>query len=124
MDIRVTQEQGRLPITVVHVTGSVHLGTADQFEQSVRGVIEQGARYVVVDLANVPSMTSAGLRVLNVLYKALGASGGREASGPHMSQRLKLANPTPQLRRVLSIAGFDKFLEVHESVPAAVASFP
>ncbi len=132
MKIRIAQEQARVPVSVFYLDGSIHLGNAEQLEQAARTAANDGAQNMVIDLTNVPSMTSAGLRVLHIIYKLLGTGGNHEpraaASGEPSSSvgksaHLKLANPSPALRRVIEIAGFDTFLEIHGDVPEAVASF-
>jgi anti-anti-sigma regulatory factor len=36
MEITVTQEQGRVPVTVLHVQGDVNASTADQFQEEAQ----------------------------------------------------------------------------------------
>jgi hypothetical protein len=43
--------------------------------------------------------------------------------GSYKSPNLKLLNPSPKVLQVLSMAGFDMFLEVHRDLKKAVASF-
>jgi len=50
MEISVSQEQGRVPITVFEVSGFINLGTASQLEQEARQAYEQGMRYLLIDL--------------------------------------------------------------------------
>ncbi len=132
MEIRVEQAQGRVPVTVFHIVGSIHLGNAEQLETQARAAIAAGTRNILFDLTDVPTMTSAGLRVLHLLYKLLGGNASQKASAEHRSdldagmaksEHLKLVNASPSLLRVLGIAGFDTFLEIHNNLPDAVASF-
>jgi anti-anti-sigma factor len=132
MEVHVAQGQGRVPVTIFRIVGSIHMGNAEQIESQARAAVADGARNVLFDLTAVPSMTSAGLRVLHLLYKLLESADPAKDSNVHntmlggsvvKSAHLKLANPSPSLLRVLTIAGFDTFLEIHDSVPDAVASF-
>lgn len=124
MEIAISQEQGRVPVTVFQVKGRVNLGTAELLQAEARKAIESGARDLLLDLSEVDSLTSAGLRALHHIYNLLhdesptGQSGG-DVKSPH----LKLLNPPAGVRSVLKIAGFDMFLEVHDDLKAAVASF-
>lgn len=121
MEIRVTQPQHQIPITVLRPIGSIHLGNAAELETTARSAVANGARALVLDLTDVPTMTSAGLRVLHVLYRLL--SGTSADTNPlTRSPHLKLVNPSPSLRNVLAIAGFDTFLEIHDTVEGALAS--
>lgn len=132
MEVHVAQAHGRVPVTVFHIVGSIHLGNAEQLESQARAAVVDGSHNVIFDLTGVPSMTSAGLRVLHVLYKLLGSVDQQKDGNGHIAEQnvssaksahLKLVNPSPSLLRVLSIAGFDTFLEIHDNVPDAIASF-
>jgi len=77
-------------------------------------------------------MSSAGLRTLHGLFELLRGDSPAESSeamrkgladGTFKSPHLKLLNPSPRVREVLKISGYDMFLEVHTSLERAVASF-
>ena len=132
MDIFVSQAQGRVPVTVMHLAGRINLGNASEIEQKAREIYQEGSRYLVIDLSQVESLTSAGLRVLHIIYKlyrdatpaemgegALDASDASSIKSPY----IKLAGPSTDIRRVLKIAGFELFLEIYDTVDEAVASF-
>ena len=55
-----------------------------------------------LDLAKVPYMSSAGLRVLVMAAKALQKRG----------ERLRVINVAPQIYNVLNIAGFTSFMDI------------
>jgi len=131
LEITVSQEQGRAPVTVFHLKGRMNLGTAEQLQARAQETIQAGARYMLLDLTGVQSLTSAGLRAIHQIYQLLrdassaeGDEAARKAqAGALKSPHLKLLNPTPDVRRVLQIAGFDMFLEVHDELEDAIASF-
>ena len=62
MEITVSQEVGRVPVTVFEVSGLINLGSADQLEQQAQADYEKGTRYLLIDLSEVDSLSSAGLR--------------------------------------------------------------
>lgn len=124
MEIAVSQEQGRVPVSVFRVRGRVNLGTAEQLHAEARRAIESGARDLLLDLSEVDSLTSAGLRALHHIYNLLQDESSTEQSGGVVkSPHIKLLNPPAGVRSVLRIAGFDMFLEIHDDLEAAVASF-
>jgi anti-anti-sigma factor len=124
VEIRVTHPEHRIPIAVLQPVGSIHLGNAAELETTARSAVASGSRAIVIDLTEVPTMTSAGLRVLHVLYRLLGGtSAGAGANPITRSPHLKLVNPSSSLRNVLAIAGFDTFLEIHDTAEEAIASF-
>ena len=132
MEITVSNEQGRVPVTVFHVKGDINMNTSDQLMTQARQAIESGARDVVLDFSEVPYISSAGIRILNSLFSMLRGDTPAESDaamkqglrdGTFKSPHLKLVNPTRHVREVLSMAGFDMFLEIHPNLKDALASF-
>jgi len=67
---------------------------------------------LVVDLAGIDYISSAGLRVLLVAAKTARQRGGS----------LMLVAPKPAIVEILKISGFDKILPIHPTMDAAVAA--
>jgi len=132
MEISITREQGRVPVTVLHVKGDVNVASADQFRAQAQQAYDDGARDILIDLNQVSLVSSAGLRVLQDIFNMLRSESPQEsdaamrkglADGTFKSPHLKLLNPNKNVRQVLHMAGFDMFLEIHEDLKEAVASF-
>lgn len=132
MDINVTQEQGRVPVAVLHVAGNTDSASADELEKKVVELIDGGARYLVLDLSKVPYMSSAGLRVLQTAFTKLRSMSASEsdkemyrqiADGSFKSPHLKLLNPTKEVLEVLRMSGFDMLVSIERDLKTAVASF-
>lgn len=126
MEITVAKEQGRVPVTVVSIRGEINAETADQLLAVVRQARAEGASDLLLDLSEVPYISSWGIRALSDIYSMLSPSDDRES--PHhrlttKSAHLKLLNATPQVQRVLSAAGLDLYLEGYADRKHAVASF-
>jgi anti-anti-sigma factor len=115
--VKVSQAQGRIPVTVLLLQDRVNLGNISELEQAAREAFTAGARDMLIDLSKVPSLTSAGIRAILVIYKMLAAAG--KDHGRH----LKLVSPTPYVRDVLQVAGLLDYIEVFTSLDDAVASF-
>ncbi len=123
MNIRVTYEQGRVPVTVFYVQGQINMGSTALLEQTARAEYDKGMRDLLMDLSEATSLTSAGLRTMLVLYRMLGEP-STDAGGSRLkSSHLKLLNVPPELQRVLQIAGLDLFINSYDDLPTAVASF-
>ena len=114
--VTVTQTCGRVPVTVIQLGDRLNLGNTEEFEQAAKGAYAAGGRNMVVDLSKVPSLTSAGIRTILVIYKML-------TEPTDATKHLKLVGPIPAVREVLDIAGILKFIEVFASQDEAVASF-
>ena len=132
MEITVTQEQGRVPVTVLHVQGDVNASTADQFQEEAQKAYDDGARDMLIDLSGVSLLSSAGLRALHNIFNMLRSDSPEESDGAvrkgltdgtFKSPHLKLLNPDKNVTQVLSMAGFDMFLEIYNNLKKAVASF-
>jgi hypothetical protein len=132
MDITVAQKEGRVPVTVFHVKGNIDVTTYEQLQAQARLAYETGARNLLLDLAEVPYVSSAGIRAINSIFNLLRTDAPGESDeavrkglsdGTFKSPHLKLLNPKPQVLEVLTIAGVDMFLEIHRDLAAAVASF-
>jgi anti-anti-sigma factor len=130
--IKTSQARGRQPVTILHVLDRINLGNVDQLEQAARAAVQQGDRNLLIDLTDVPSITSAGLRAILVIYKLLGSersdhvgSGAGTAlpDQPSKSAYLKLLNASSEVRKVLRIAGFDNYLEIYDDQDEAIASY-
>lgn len=123
MNIRVAHEQGHVPVTILYVEGQVNMGSTGQLEQTARAEYDKGMRDLLIDLSETTSLTSAGLRTLLSLYQLLEDSSARASGSRQKAAHLKLLNVTPDLRRVLQIAGFDNFLDIYADLPTAIAAF-
>ena len=124
MKISITQESARVTVTVFTVSGMINLGTVGELEDEAREYYEGGMRNLLIDLSEVVSLTSAGLRALLGISKMLeDEEGGGEAGGVGKSEHLKLLNPKPQIRGVLNIASFDSLFDIFEDREKALAAF-
>jgi anti-anti-sigma factor len=119
MEIDTIEEQRQVVITVIQVKGRVNMGNADQLEAAARQAYESGARYFLVDLSENESLTSAGLRAILSIYKLLHENPQTAAK----SSRLKLLCPRSDTLRVLTIAGFDRYLEIYSDRQQALDSY-
>lgn len=127
MEINVVHEKGRVPVTVLQVSGPVT--SNEELEQQARSEYNAGARHILVDLAGVPYMASAGLRALHYIFNLLKQEDSDSAvrksitSGTYHSTNLKLLNPKGPTLEAIKVAGYDMFLEIHQDRNKAIASF-
>ena len=132
MEIRVTQEQGKVPVTVMHVTGNIDSSTYEAFQAKADELMEGGTRYLLVDLEQAPLITSAGLRALNSIFTRL-----RELTpdvsdeemrkginaGTYKSPHVKLLKPSKASTVALEHSGFSLFIQSFNDPKEAMASF-
>jgi anti-anti-sigma factor len=134
MEIKVFNENGRVPVTVMHVDGNLDSSTYEAFQARADELIEGGARYILVDLTHTKFISSAGFRAFNSLFNNLRAlhpdtnlsdedfKNGIRA-GTYKSPHLKLLNLSDDARTAFMLAGFDLFIETFTDLKTAVASF-
>ena len=100
-------------VTVLDLEGNLALDENARFRKHVTGVVEAGARKLIVNLANVKYIDSCGLGELISCYTTLQLVNGR----------IKLLHLSDRLKYLLSITNLDSLFETFDSEPAAVSSF-
>jgi anti-anti-sigma factor len=134
MEIKVSTETGRVPVTVLHVDGNIDSSTYEQFQSTAKKLIEQGTRYILVDLSHAPFVSSAGLRALHTLFNELRSRNPESnlsddqikkgiSAGTYKSPHLKLLNLSPETRSAFETSGFDMYIDTFTDRNAAIASF-
>jgi anti-sigma B factor antagonist len=97
-------------VVLVRMVGRLDTSTAPQAQASLDRVVDAGALVVVVDLAGVDFMSSAGLRVLLAAAKRLRPKGS-----------LRLFGLNPTVKDVFDVSGFSMIFPVFEDETAALA---
>ena len=134
MEIKVFTENGRVPVTVMHVDGNIDSASYEVFQKKAEESIKAGSRHILVDMSHVKFVSSAGLRALHNLFNELRALDPDFnltedevkqgiTSGTYKSPHLKLLNLSPETRTAFDMAGFDMFIETYTDMKTAVGSF-
>jgi anti-anti-sigma factor len=134
MEIKSTTENGRVPVTIVQVSGSIDSSTYVAFQSKVNELIEGGARHILLDLGQTKFISSAGFRAFNNLFnrlRSLNPDANLDdkdvmkgvAAGTYKSPHLKLLGISGDARTAFELAGFDMFIETYTDMKTAVASF-
>ncbi len=136
MEINVTTLRGKVPVTVVKPHGDVVASNYTQLVRKVEELLNGGSLDYLIDLSEVPFMSSAGLVALHTLamrlrgekpidpkngwatLKSVTPSRGR---GPQ--QHIKLLGPQPNVAEVIEKSGFNQFFAVFKDLKAAIDSF-
>lgn len=134
---RYDAKAGAVPVTVLQPHGDLDASNYRELITAGEAVCFAGAvEDVVLDLGDVPYMSSSGVVALNSLARMLRGQAPPDLdagwSALHDIERnvkqglhphLKLANVQPAVDKVLTTVGFKSMFEVYDDVPAAVASF-
>jgi anti-sigma B factor antagonist len=101
-------------VVVLDLKGRVTLGEGDELlKDKINSLINQGLKKVVLNLAEVPYIDSAGLGEIVRTYTTVSRQGGS----------LKLLNLTKRITDLLSITKLLTVFETFESENDAVRSF-
>ena len=110
LDILEREEDG---ITVFMLKGRIDTQGAVDMDLALQAAVSEGKHKMVLDMAEVRYIGSAGLRTMaDVLTKNMEAGGD-----------LKLVAVNRKVLRVLRIIGFDKFFSIYDSFREAKADF-
>jgi anti-sigma B factor antagonist len=101
-------------VVVLDLKGKVTLGEGDELlKDKVNSLVNQGHRKIVLNLAEVPYIDSAGLGEIVRTYTTVSRQGGS----------LKLLNLTKRITDLLSITKLLTVFETFETEDEAVRSF-
>jgi anti-anti-sigma regulatory factor len=136
MQITVSSQQGKVPVTVVQPHGDVDASNYTELVSKVESAHKDGSQDFLIDLSEVPYMSSAGLVALHSISIMLR---GEKPADPQsgwaalksidrsrergMQKHVKLLNPQQFVADTLDKAGFTQFFEVFTDLNKAVASF-
>lgn len=128
MEVSVFQEKGPVSVTRFAISGAFN--SDEPVATLAREAYEQGARNILMDMTDVPYMSSAGLRALHSVYMLLrdpsesksGVNKGLR-DGSYHSPNLKILKPSKLVQEVLKTAGYDMFIETHDDLQAALMSY-
>lgn len=136
MNITVTQVEGKVPVTIMQIQGELDASNFRRVITRAKQVYDAGAQALLLDLSEMSFMASSGLVALHSAallmrgetppdpeagWGALRAIDRDREAG--LQKHVKLLNPQPRVKRVLEMAGFDRFFEIYTDQETAIASF-
>jgi anti-sigma B factor antagonist len=107
VDVNVKTVQG---ITVVALTGELTYKTAPDVQERILAQAQPDAK-MLLDMSGVPYLSSAGLRVLLTVYRAVSGKGGRTL----------VVGLADDVKAVMSVTGFLDFFDHRDSLEAGIA---
>jgi anti-sigma B factor antagonist len=101
-------------VTILSLQGRVTLGDeSSQLRSAIKELLKQGKKRLVLDLANVTYIDSAGLGTLVAAYTSARNEGGE----------IRLAGVTKNFGQLLNITKLVTVFNVHNTVEEAVKAF-
>ena len=98
MEIKATEQDG---ISVLTLSGRMDATTTPEFESAARALLVQGKILMIIDMADLEYISSAGLRGILGLVKSIKAASGKLA-----------CSLQPMAAEVFRISGFNAMLTV------------
>ena len=128
LNISISEVQARVSVTILQIDGRLNMSNSDDLEQAALRAYQQGARYMLLDLSRVLSVTSAGLRSIHAVYKMVSETSSQPAGEATSSQRskspyFKVLTTSPHVIKVLNIAGFDIYMDIYQDLQEAITAF-
>lgn len=109
MNVTTLSEPG---VTRVDLEGSIDGKTAPQIREELSAAVQQ-VQKLIIDMSRVDYLSSAGLRLLLLLYREFAARNGK----------LVLLRVSPEIRTVMSHTGFLSFFTLADSEKEALHTF-
>jgi len=97
-------------VTVVEIAGELTAQTAGKSQDEVLMLAEPHAR-MILDMSRVSFMSSAGLRMLLVLYRTIKGRGGE----------ISIVGLSEDLQNTMSVTGFLNLFHHHRTLEAGLA---
>lgn len=128
LNITASQIQGDVPVTILHLNGHLHGSTEAELLDRARQALEDGSKYLLLDLSGVEVLTSAGLRAIHNIFNLFTPQDDRavinqHGEEPYKSPYFKLVCPNPNVYYVLNIAGFLQNILIYNNMEDATNSF-
>ena len=118
-EVAVSRAQGRVPVTILHLHGDLDASNYQDLIAAGKKTCDAGARDLLLDLSDVPYMSSSGLVALQSLAALLrgdalpdsdvGWDGIRAIHRDRdtgLQPHFKLLKPQPRVDRMLDTVGF------------------
>jgi anti-sigma B factor antagonist len=98
------------PVTTITLDGDLDGSSAPQTQQQIMPLAQPGAR-ILMDMAKVPYMSSAGIRMLLATYRQVTANGGK----------IVLAGLVEEVKDTMQVTGFLNFFTAVDTPEAGQA---
>jgi anti-anti-sigma factor len=112
------QVQANVTVTVLHLDGWLDAQSEEQLLQVARVAHDGGARYLLLDMKDIDTLTSAGMRAIQKVYKLY-----TPPDAQFKTARIRICSAPPQVHHILGITGFLQNIPSYETTQAAVDSF-
>jgi anti-anti-sigma regulatory factor len=136
MHLEIDTAQGRVPVTILSIHGALDASNYEEIVDKARELYEAGTRYLVLDMSDMPFMSSSGLVALHSIalllrgdtppdpemgWQAFHSMGHDREGG--VQRHVKLLSPQPKVLQTLQITSMTDFFEIYTDRQVALDSF-
>jgi anti-anti-sigma factor len=100
-------------VTIIRIEGNLDTQTSTEAQEELERIVDDGARKLLIDFADLAYISSAGLRVLLVTAKKLGTDQGE----------MRMCNMNDVVREVFEVSGFSTIFKVFPTDSEAMSGF-
>jgi anti-anti-sigma factor len=128
MNITVDVKQARQLVAIMRPQGDIDASNFVQIVDKAREIYENSARNLILDLSEVPNITSTGLAAIHkiaLLYSGVAEEKAHPDFTHNSNARkfVKLLSPQPAVDKSLETAGMKLFFKVFHDLESALNSF-
>jgi anti-anti-sigma factor len=131
MDIDVRIHQAGEPIAIMSLKGEINASNFIQISDKAQELYMNPARNLIIDLSQVPSISSTGLAVIHkiaLLYSGVPQNVMQDANpdfthSSNARKHVKLLSPQPEVEKTIETAGLKLFFKIFKDLDSAIASF-
>jgi anti-anti-sigma factor len=106
------QERQENDVVIVRINSQIDSTTGPVLGERLDEMMGGGRVHLILDLSDVPYISSAGLRVLSLALKAIRA--------PEKGGDMCLANMSSTVAHAFRISGFNQVFNIYDTVPEAL----
>jgi anti-anti-sigma factor len=110
MDVRTSEHNG---VAIAVIRGSIDVVNSEQLQATLLELVRNGKRRLLLDLAQVDYVSSAGLRVFLAVAKELKAEGGH----------LRFCSLAKPVKQVFDLTGVSFRVNLYDTREAALMDF-
>src|SRR5512139_1108781 len=114
MSLQIKTTQKALSVYLTSCSGRLDTETAPLLEKEVRQILQKSPQVLALDMEHIDYMSSAGVRVLLIAYKAMKELGGKLALlklQPQIKKVLEIINALPGQKIFKDISELDAYLD-------------
>jgi anti-anti-sigma regulatory factor len=136
MELKHETKEGKIPVSILHVSGRLDASNYKDLINQAKDLIDGGAEYLLMDLAECDFLSSAGIFALHSIamlahqlvpfdpedgWHALHRM--QEETDRSLKDKFKIVNLQPRVAHTLEISGVLQFLDIFTDSQEALEAF-